>query len=55
METLYRAGALVLGDRYVLPLLEAEVLQSGWVGADEFHTYFPVDSVALHAKQALSR
>lgn len=34
-------------------MLEAEVLQSGGIGADEFHTYFPMDRVALHAKQAL--
>ena len=35
----YRSGALVFGGGHVvLPLLEAEVVQSGWVGADEFLT-----------------
>lgn len=33
----YRAGALVFGGGHVvLPLLEAEVVQSGWVSADDF-------------------
>ncbi|TVP57276.1 MAG: chromate efflux transporter [Halomonadaceae bacterium] len=37
MDAFYRAGALVFGGGHVvLPLLEAEVVQSGWVGADEF-------------------
>jgi len=35
----YRSGALVFGGGHVvLPLLEAEVVQSGWVDADEFLT-----------------
>ncbi|WP_163576654.1 chromate efflux transporter [Halomonas faecis] len=37
MDAFYRAGALVFGGGHVvLPLLEAEVVQSGWVGADDF-------------------
>ncbi|TGG94279.1 chromate efflux transporter [Natronospirillum operosum] len=37
MDAFYRAGALVFGGGHVvLPLLEAEVVQSGWVTADEF-------------------
>jgi chromate transporter len=37
MDAFYRAGALVFGGGHVvLPLLEAEVVQSGWVGANEF-------------------
>lgn len=37
MDAFYRAGALVFGGGHVvLPLLEAEVVQSGWVSADEF-------------------
>ena len=37
MDAFYRAGALVFGGGHVvLPLLEAEVVQSGWVGSDEF-------------------
>ncbi|QIB65464.1 chromate efflux transporter [Kineobactrum salinum] len=37
MDAFYRAGALVFGGGHVvLPLLEAEVVQPGWVGADEF-------------------
>lgn len=37
MDSFYRAGALVFGGGHVvLPLLEAEVVQSGWVTADEF-------------------
>jgi chromate transporter len=37
MDAFYRAGALVFGGGHVvLPLLEAEVVQSGWVAADEF-------------------
>lgn len=39
IDAFYRAGALVFGGGHVvLPLLEAEVVQSGWVGADEFLT-----------------
>ncbi|MCE8020103.1 chromate efflux transporter [Halomonas sp. MCCC 1A11036] len=39
MDAFYRAGALVFGGGHVvLPLLEAEVVQSGWVSADEFLT-----------------
>ncbi|MGO1749677.1 MAG: chromate efflux transporter [Marinobacter sp.] len=39
MDAFYRAGALVFGGGHVvLPLLEAEVVQSGWVGANEFLT-----------------
>ncbi len=39
MNAFYRAGALVFGGGHVvLPLLEAEVVQSGWVGADKFLT-----------------
>lgn len=39
MDAFYRAGALVFGGGHVvLPLLEAEVVQSGWVDADEFLT-----------------
>lgn len=37
MDAFYRAGALVFGGGHVvLPLLEVEVVQSGWVSADEF-------------------
>ena len=37
MDAFYRAGALVFGGGHVvLPLLEAEVVQSGWVGPDDF-------------------
>jgi len=37
IDAFYRAGALVFGGGHVvLPLLEAEVVQSGWVTADEF-------------------
>lgn len=37
MDAFYRAGALVFGGGHVvLPLLEAEVVQSGWVTADDF-------------------
>lgn len=37
MDAFYRAGALVFGGGHVvLPLLEAETVQKGWVGADEF-------------------
>lgn len=37
MDAFYRAGALVFGGGHVvLPLLEAEVVHSGWVSADEF-------------------
>jgi chromate transporter len=36
-DSFYRAGALVFGGGHVvLPLLEAEVVQSGWVGNDAF-------------------
>lgn len=39
MDGFYRAGALVFGGGHVvLPLLEAEVVPSGWVSADEFLT-----------------
>ncbi|MDO6442205.1 chromate efflux transporter [Marinobacter sp. 2_MG-2023] len=39
MDAFYRAGALVFGGGHVvLPLLEAEVVESGWVGANEFLT-----------------
>lgn len=39
MDAFYRAGALVFGGGHVvLPLLESEVVQSGWVSADEFLT-----------------
>jgi len=39
LDAFYRAGALVFGGGHVvLPLLEAEVVQSGWVTADEFLT-----------------
>lgn len=37
IDSFYRSGALVFGGGHVvLPLLEAEVVQSGWVTADEF-------------------
>lgn len=37
VDSFYRSGALVFGGGHVvLPLLEAEVVQSGWVSADEF-------------------
>lgn len=37
MDAFYRAGALVFGGGHVvLPLLEAEVVQSGWVSAEQF-------------------
>ena len=36
-DAFYRSGALVFGGGHVvLPLLEAEVVQSGWMTADEF-------------------
>src|SRR5690606_26183702 len=36
-DAFYRAGALVFGGGHViLPLLEAEVVRPGWVGADTF-------------------
>ncbi|TCR92893.1 chromate transporter [Rhizobium sp. BK376] len=36
-DSFYRAGALVFGGGHVvLPLLQAEVVQTGWVGADSF-------------------
>ncbi|MCW4153266.1 chromate efflux transporter [Halomonas sp. 18H] len=38
-DAFYRSGALVFGGGHVvLPLLEAEVVQSGWVSADAFLT-----------------
>lgn len=38
-DAFYRAGALVFGGGHVvLPLLDASVVQSGWVGADQFLT-----------------
>lgn len=37
LDAFYRSGALVFGGGHVvLPLLEAEVVQSGWVSRDEF-------------------
>lgn len=37
MDSFYRAGALVFGGGHVvLPLLQAEVVQAGWVTPDEF-------------------
>ncbi|MDP5334936.1 MAG: chromate efflux transporter [Paracoccaceae bacterium] len=37
IDSFYRAGALVFGGGHVvLPLLQAEVVQPGWIGADEF-------------------
>lgn len=37
VDAFYRAGALVFGGGHVvLPLLEAEVVRSGWVGAQSF-------------------
>lgn len=37
MDSFYRAGALVFGGGHVvLPLLEAEVVQPGWVTPDAF-------------------
>jgi chromate transporter len=37
LDAFYRAGALVFGGGHVvLPLLEAEVVRSGWVGRDAF-------------------
>ncbi|TLF52558.1 chromate efflux transporter [Halomonas urmiana] len=37
LDAFYRAGALVFGGGHVvLPLLEAEVVQSGWVSSDAF-------------------
>nr|WP_298967528.1 chromate efflux transporter [uncultured Halomonas sp.] len=37
VDAFYRSGALVFGGGHVvLPLLEAEVVQSGWVTPDEF-------------------
>lgn len=39
IDAFYRAGALVFGGGHVvLPLLQAEVVQSGWVSADAFLT-----------------
>lgn len=38
-DSFYRSGALVFGGGHVvLPLLEAEVVQSGWISADDFLT-----------------
>lgn len=37
LDAFYRAGALVFGGGHVvLPLLEAEVVHTGWVNADDF-------------------
>lgn len=37
VDAFYRAGALVFGGGHVvLPLLEAEVVQGGWMSADDF-------------------
>lgn len=37
VDAFYRAGALVFGGGHVvLPLLEAEVVQSGWISSDAF-------------------
>ncbi|MFO7706236.1 MAG: chromate efflux transporter [Halopseudomonas sp.] len=37
LDAFYRAGALVFGGGHVvLPLLEAEVVQSGWISSDDF-------------------
>ncbi|ATJ81496.1 chromate efflux transporter [Halomonas beimenensis] len=37
VDAFYRAGALVFGGGHVvLPLLEAEVVRTGWVSADDF-------------------
>ncbi|XKH60443.1 chromate efflux transporter [Halomonas sediminis] len=39
IDAFYRAGALVFGGGHVvLPLLEVEVVQSGWVSAEDFLT-----------------
>lgn len=39
IDAFYRAGALVFGGGHVvLPLLDASVVQTGWVGADQFLT-----------------
>lgn len=39
IDAFYRAGALVFGGGHVvLPLLEAETVQSGWISADAFLT-----------------
>lgn len=39
VDAFYRAGALVFGGGHVvLPLLDAAVVQTGWVGADAFLT-----------------
>ncbi|TDX24760.1 chromate transporter [Modicisalibacter xianhensis] len=39
VDAFYRAGALVFGGGHVvLPLLEAEVVQTGWVSSDAFLT-----------------
>lgn len=39
LDAFYRAGALVFGGGHVvLPLLEAEVVQSGWISTDAFLT-----------------
>lgn len=43
MDSFYRAGALVFGGGHVvLPLLEAETVQSGWISADEFLTGYGI-------------
>ncbi len=37
VDSFYRAGALVFGGGHVvLPLLQAEVVQPGWIGPDDF-------------------
>lgn len=39
LDAFYRSGALVFGGGHVvLPLLEAEVVKPGWIGADAFLT-----------------
>lgn len=39
IDAFYRSGALVFGGGHVvLPLLDAAVVQTGWVGADQFLT-----------------
>jgi chromate transporter len=38
-DSVYRAGALVFGGGHVvLPLLQAELVRPGWLGADAFYT-----------------
>lgn len=46
VDAFYRAGALVFGGGHVvLPLLEAETVQKGWLGADEFLAGYGVAQV----------